>query len=63
MLNVKKYFGPPGTGKTTKLLGLVEKHLEEGVQPDQMAFISFSVKVKLSKPKSLTSHIFIIILD
>lgn len=44
MLNVKKYFGPPGTGKTTKLLGLVEKHLEEGVQPDQMAFISFSVK-------------------
>ena len=43
-LNIKKYFGPPGTGKTTKLLGLVDQHLEAGVQPDQMAFISYSVK-------------------
>ena len=43
-MGVIKYFGPPGTGKTTKLLGLVENHLEGGIQPDEMAFISYSVK-------------------
>ena len=39
-----KYFGPPGTGKTTTLLRQIEHHLDEGVAPDQIAFISFSVK-------------------
>ena len=39
-----KYFGPPGTGKTTTLLRQIEQHLDEGVAPDQIAFISFSVK-------------------
>tara|TARA_R100001129_G_scaffold178186_1_gene153710 strand:+ start:478 stop:2016 length:1539 start_codon:yes stop_codon:yes gene_type:complete len=41
---VTKYFGPPGTGKTTTLLRHVEQHLDEGIAPDQIAFISFSVK-------------------
>lgn len=36
--------GPPGTGKTTTLLGLVEAELERGVPPDRVAYISFTRK-------------------
>lgn len=34
--------GPPGTGKTTTLLSLMEKRLQEGVSPSRIAFISFT---------------------
>ena len=44
MSNVDKVFGPPGTGKTTTLLRKIEEHLDQGVAPDKIAFISFSVK-------------------
>ena len=44
MSNVDKFFGPPGTGKTTTLLRKIEEHLDQGVAPDKIAFISFSVK-------------------
>lgn len=37
-------FGPPGTGKTTTLLGVVEGHLEDGVPPERIAFVSFTRK-------------------
>lgn len=37
-------FGPPGTGKTTTLLGEVEKELGRGTSPDRIGFITFTTK-------------------
>jgi len=34
--------GPPGTGKTTKLLNLVEKYLSSGVAPDRIGYFAFT---------------------
>ena len=37
--------GPPGTGKTTFLKNKVDKLInEEGVQPNEIAYLSFTVK-------------------
>ncbi len=36
--------GPPGTGKTTELISIVEKHLEQGIAPDRIGFVSFTRK-------------------
>lgn len=36
--------GPPGTGKTTTLIGLVEEALGRGVPPDRVGYFSFTVK-------------------
>lgn len=36
--------GPPGTGKTTTLLGIVEAELESGVDPERIAYVSFTRK-------------------
>jgi len=36
--------GPPGTGKTTKLLGLVEHYLGLGIAPDKIGYFSFTRK-------------------
>jgi KaiC/GvpD/RAD55 family RecA-like ATPase len=33
-----RIFGPPGTGKTTTLLNMVDKALEAGTPPDRIAF-------------------------
>lgn len=35
-------FGPPGTGKTTWLLGVVEKYLAEKLAPEKICFIGFT---------------------
>jgi GTPase SAR1 family protein len=35
-------FGPPGTGKTTTLIKIVESELKKGTPPDRIAFVSFS---------------------
>lgn len=44
MQKVTKIFGPPGTGKTTRLLSIVEEALARGISPEQIAYVSFSRK-------------------
>ena len=36
--------GPPGTGKTTTLLNEVDKALESGIEPERIAYLSFTKK-------------------
>jgi DNA helicase-2/ATP-dependent DNA helicase PcrA len=45
-MRVKKLFGPPGTGKTTALLNELEKEIGAGVQPERIAFMSFTVAAR-----------------
>jgi DNA helicase-2/ATP-dependent DNA helicase PcrA len=52
---VEIILGPPGTGKTTRLLGMLERYLNDGGSMERVAFVSFSrraikeVAVKLGK--------------
>ena len=39
-----RIFGPPGTGKTTTLLNMLDKALESGVPPTSIAFLAFTRK-------------------
>jgi superfamily I DNA/RNA helicase len=36
--------GGPGTGKTTALLKIVDEHLSNGIDPERIAFLSFTRK-------------------
>jgi superfamily I DNA/RNA helicase len=38
------YYGPPGTGKTTKLVDIAKELLSQGVQPQKIAYVSFTRK-------------------
>lgn len=44
MTHVNKIFGPPGSGKTTYLLNLVEKELEAGTSPQGIGYFAFTRK-------------------
>jgi DNA helicase-2/ATP-dependent DNA helicase PcrA len=42
MINPVIYLGPPGTGKTTALLNVVEREMEHGVAPDRIGYMTFT---------------------
>jgi DNA helicase-2/ATP-dependent DNA helicase PcrA len=46
-MQVQKIFGPPGSGKTTYLLNLVEKELDEGTSSSAMGYFSFTRKASI----------------
>ena len=37
-----KLLGPPGTGKTTRLMQYLEKELQDGTDPHRLAFLTFT---------------------
>ena len=39
-----RYFGPPGTGKTTTLLNQVEKFMSDGISPNDIGYFAFTRK-------------------
>jgi len=43
-VTVRKIFGPPGSGKTTHLLNIVEQALDQGISPVDIGYFAFTRK-------------------
>lgn len=50
------YFGPPGTGKTTKALQLLEGYLQKGIAPERIAFLTFSRKARAQARERMAQY-------
>jgi DNA helicase-2/ATP-dependent DNA helicase PcrA len=46
MTKILKLFGPPGTGKTHTLLTMMEQELSTGLEPERLAYLSFTVQAR-----------------
>jgi len=44
MKDVRITYGPPGCGKTTDLMNVIDKEIEDGTLPEKIAFVSFTRK-------------------
>jgi superfamily I DNA/RNA helicase len=44
MSDIRKVFGPPGSGKTTYLLNVVDRELAADLSPMQIGYFSFTKK-------------------
>src|ERR1700745_424499 len=42
MIEPTIFFGPPGTGKTTRLLDVVEQEMRNGIAPDRIGYMTFT---------------------
>jgi hypothetical protein len=55
--SVRRIFGPPGTGKTTTLMKIIEKRLSEGLLPKEIAFVSFSNEAANVGKRRIIEHL------
>src|SRR4051812_32075458 len=42
LMTIELILGPPGTGKTTALLDIVDEELKKGTRPYRIGFVSFT---------------------
>ena len=47
VINQTTILGPPGTGKTTRLLEIVVAELDGGLRPDELAFVTFTKAARI----------------
>lgn len=57
MPKIEKIYGPPGAGKTTRLISIVSNELATGVLPSQIVYVSFTkVAAKVAKDRILERY-------